>query len=34
MAFCKNCGAELPEGGKFCVKCGQKVEEPQVSAVP
>ena len=22
MAFCRNCGAELPENGKFCIKCG------------
>lgn len=26
MAFCNNCGAELPEGGKFCTKCGTKIE--------
>lgn len=24
--FCFNCGAELPEGSKFCYKCGTKVD--------
>lgn len=24
---CKNCGAELPEGAKFCTVCGAKLEE-------
>jgi len=28
MAFCKNCGAEVPEGTKFCQACGAPVEEP------
>ena len=23
MPFCQNCGAELPEGSNFCLKCGQ-----------
>lgn len=32
MAFCNNCGAELPEGGKFCTKCGTKVEAVPVAA--
>lgn len=32
MAFCNNCGAELPEGGKFCTKCGTKVEIVPVAA--
>lgn len=26
--FCRNCGAELPEGTKFCSKCGAAVQEP------
>lgn len=26
-ACCKNCGAELPDGVKFCQSCGTKVEE-------
>lgn len=25
--FCKNCGAELADGAKFCESCGQAVEE-------
>jgi len=25
MAFCKNCGAQLPEDTKFCASCGAKV---------
>ena len=25
--FCSQCGAPLPEGAKFCGKCGKKVEE-------
>ena len=25
MSRCKNCGAELPEGAKFCLECGTKV---------
>ncbi|MCC8110769.1 MAG: zinc ribbon domain-containing protein [Ruminococcus sp.] len=24
---CKSCGAEIPEGNKFCVKCGEKVAD-------
>ena len=31
MALCKNCGTNLAEGSKFCVKCGQRqdgVPEP------
>ncbi len=25
---CQNCGNELPEGAKFCLECGSKVEPP------
>ncbi len=25
MAFCGNCGAQLPEGAKFCISCGNAV---------
>ena len=28
MRFCSNCGAQLPDGTKFCQECGQKVSEP------
>lgn len=27
MAFCSHCGAEIPDGSKFCPKCGASVEE-------
>ena len=28
--FCHNCGAQMPDGVKFCTNCGQKLyEEPQ-----
>ena len=26
MAFCINCGQELPEGAKFCANCGKAVD--------
>lgn len=32
MAFCNNCGAELPEGSKFCTSCGTKNEEAPKAA--
>jgi hypothetical protein len=32
MAFCTQCGNQLPEGAKFCVKCGTPVQG--VPAVP
>ena len=25
MAFCTNCGAELPDGAKFCTECGTRI---------
>ena len=28
MAFCKNCGAQLPDGTTFCSNCGQKIDAP------
>lgn len=31
--FCSQCGAPLPEGAKFCGKCGKKVEEVQVKNI-
>lgn len=34
MSKCKNCGADLPENGKFCTTCGTKVEAEPVVAAP
>lgn len=31
--FCSQCGAPLPEGAKFCGKCGKKVEEVPVENI-
>ena len=28
--FCKNCGNELPDGSKFCSKCGAAVQAESV----
>ena len=25
MSFCPNCGAQLPDGSKFCGKCGSPI---------
>jgi uncharacterized membrane protein len=33
MAFCKNCGTEIPEGNKACTNCGTVVEEKAVQAI-
>lgn len=36
MEYCSKCGAQIPEGSRFCPKCGQPVEytervyEPEV----
>lgn len=32
--FCPKCGAELPNGASFCVRCGNAVSTSQPSAVP
>ena len=29
MSRCKNCGAEIPEGQKYCGACGFPVEDPE-----
>ena len=29
--FCRNCGAEIPEGGSFCGSCGTPVKEEPVA---
>lgn len=36
MVVCPNCGAQLPDGTKFCVNCGQKlvVEQPAPQPAP
>ena len=36
MAFCKNCGANIPENSKFCPGCGTPVEgvQPYTEAAP
>jgi hypothetical protein len=32
MAFCKSCGSPLEGAGKFCVRCGQPVGQPEAVA--
>ena len=32
--FCKNCGNELPDGTKFCDKCGTPVEAAEPAPAP
>ena len=35
MAFCKNCGNELPDDAKFCTSCGPPAQENEtVEATP
>ena len=36
MSFCRECGANLPEGGRFCTRCGTPAEEvaPRTSSAP
>ena len=35
MAFCKNCGNELPDEAKFCTSCGAPAQENEtVEATP
>lgn len=33
MAFCKNCGTQLPDEGVFCAVCGTPVEKQQAAPV-
>lgn len=32
--FCKNCGAQNPEGTKFCSNCGASLQEPAGPSAP
>lgn len=34
MPFCRNCGAEISEGGRFCTKCGTPMESQPTPAAP
>ena len=31
MAFCTHCGAQIPDGAKFCTSCGTPVAAPQAA---
>ena len=31
--YCRNCGAELSEGAKFCSRCGTRVQQPSGGTV-
>ena len=31
--YCRNCGAELSEGAKFCSRCGTRVQQPSDGTV-
>ena len=33
MKFCTNCGAQIPDGMKFCPECGQKLAAEQTAPV-
>ena len=34
MAFCMNCGKQLPDGAKFCLECGTKLGDTSAEQTP
>lgn len=34
MAFCSQCGSQLPEGARFCAKCGASTEDASATPPP
>src|SRR5215472_14078742 len=34
MPFCTNCGSQVPDGGRFCARCGQAVGAAVANAAP
>jgi hypothetical protein len=34
MAFCTRCGAQIPDGAKFCTSCGAPVAAPAANPTP
>ena len=34
MAFCMNCGKQLPDGAKFCLECGTKLGDINAEQMP
>ena len=34
MAFCMNCGKQLPDGAKFCLECGTKLGDANAEQTP
>ena len=34
MAFCTHCGAQVPDGAKFCTSCGTPLTAPQAAPAP
>ncbi len=34
MAFCRNCGEEIPKGARFCTSCGAPVDLPNSNPEP
>ena len=34
MAFCMNCGSQLPDGSRFCGSCGAQQGAPMAAVCP